>query len=321
MGTLKVAVAEVRPLNAEIREFILAPAGGAKLPAFEAGAHIRVRVKGADEWREYSLIDLASGGDASPAHYRIAVRRDPAGRGGSAFMHEQVKAGDVLDIEPPRNDFALQAHGGVAVLVAGGIGVTPLLSMAARLRALGRPVRMHYAARSRELMAYAAELQALLNEGLLTHLDAEVGAPLAAAGVLQPCGADDHLYVCGPQPMLDAVLAEATARGWPRERIHFELFSAPVAEAGDRPFEVELAQSGRTLTVPADASLLDTLIAQGCDPMFDCKRGECGVCAAVVLEGEIDHRDYVLTAGERAAGKVMQICVSRAKGSRLVLDL
>jgi len=121
--------------------------------------------------------------------------------------------------------------------------------------------------------------------------------------------------------MLDAVLARTQARGWEHDRVHFELFTEPVAEEGDQAFEVELAQSGQRFTVPADQSILDCLIDHGCDPMFDCKRGECGVCTTPVLEGEIDHRDYVLTAREKAEGNVMQICISRAKGPRLVLDI
>lgn len=321
MDSLRVTVQSVRALHPEIRAFTLSPLPGQTLPPFEAGAHVRVRVKGQDEWREYSLIDGVNGASFAPDVYQIAVRRDPAGSGGSAFMHEQVNVGDTLELQPPRNDFPLHAHEGAAVLVAGGIGVTPLVSMAARLCALQRPVRMHYAVRARELAAFADELTALLGERLQLHVDAEAGAPMSATALLASCGAQDHLYVCGPQAMLDAVLAEADACGWPRERIHFELFTAPAAEAGDHPFELVLAQSGRTFTVPADKSVLDVLIANGVDPMFDCQRGECGVCAVAVLEGEIDHRDYVLTPRERAEGNVMQACVSRAKGARLVLDL
>ena len=320
MDTLRVTVTNVRALHPEIREFTLAPAAGQTLPPFEAGAHVRVRVSDQD-WREYSLIDVVDGASAAPATYRIAVRLDPAGRGGSAFMHEQVQAGGTLEIQPPRNDFALHAHEGVAVLIAGGIGITPLVSMAARLRAQLRPVRLHYAVRSRDLAAFGVELESLLGDNLKLHVDVEAGAPLSAADILAQCGGQDHLYVCGPRAMLDSVLTASAERGWPRERIHFELFSAPLATSGDHAFELVLAQSGRTLIVPADKSVLDVLIDNGCDPMFDCQRGECGVCAVPVLEGEIDHRDYVLSARERAEGNVMQACVSRAKGARLVLDL
>ena len=130
-----------------------------------------------------------------------------------------------------------------------------------------------------------------------------------------------QLYVCGPKVMLDTVLREAQARSWPRERIHFELFTAPVTTDADQAFDVVLAQSGKTVVVPAGTSILDALIEHGCDPLYDCKRGECGVCSTQVVEGDIEHRDYFLSDAEKASGKVMQICVSRAKGKRLVLDL
>jgi vanillate O-demethylase ferredoxin subunit len=207
------------------------------------------------------------------------------------------------------------------VLVAGGIGITPLVSMAAARRAAGLPVRMLYAGRSRTLMAFLPELEGLLGEALAVHTDEERGAPLDVAALLDGCAADDVLYVCGPRVMLDAVLAAAEVRGWPRERVQFELFTAPVVAAGDQPIELVLAQSGQQFTVPADQSILDCLVAHGCDPLFDCQRGECGVCSATVVEGEPDHRDYYLSDAEKAGGKVIQICVSRAKSARLVLDL
>lgn len=325
MTTIEMRVAQIETLNPLIRRLTLRPAQGGTLPPFDAGAHVRVCTDvadAADAWRHYSLIDFCAEprADAAPEAYTIAVRLDAQGRGGSRFMHG-LHEGAVLTIEPPRNDFPLVSHGGCAVLVAGGIGVTPLASMAARCRAQGRPVRMVYAGRSRALMGLLPELHALLGEALRVHTDEEAGAPLDLAALLDACGPDDHLYVCGPQPMLDAVLAAAHARAWPSERVHFELFTAAVPQAGDHAFELVLAQSGQQLSVPAAQSILDCLIDHGCDPMFDCKRGECGVCAVPVLEGDIEHRDYVLSASEKAAGNVIQICVSRAKGARLVLDL
>jgi vanillate O-demethylase ferredoxin subunit len=324
--TLELRIAEVRELNPLIRMLRLRAGDGRALPGFAAGAHIRVKVSlpgGEAGWRHYSLINFATERNATnaPAEYVIAVRKEAEGRGGSRFMHEQLKEGDTLTIESPKNDFPLHTGPGGSVLVAGGIGVTPLASMAARRRAEGAPVRMHYAGRSRELMAFLPELQALLGDDLHVHEDAKAGAPLDIDALLDGVPAGDRLYVCGPKVMLDAVLARTQARGWEHDRVHFELFTEPVVEEGDQPFEVELAQSGQRFTVPADQSILDCLIDHGCDPMFDCKRGECGVCATPVLEGEIDHRDYVLTAREKAEGNVMQICISRAKGPRLVLDI
>jgi ferredoxin-NADP reductase len=326
LPTLPLRVVEARELNPLIRLLRLQADGGAVLPGFTAGAHLRVQVElpdGRSDWRHYSLINLSTRADAcsAPAEYVIAVRREDEGRGGSRFVHQRVQPGQVLTIEAPKNEFPLREHTGCAVLVAGGIGVTPLVSMAAQRIAQRAPVRLHYAGRSRALMAFLPELQQLLGDSLHVHADAEAGAPLDVDALLDACGADDQLYVCGPKPMLDTLLARTQARGWTRERVHFEVFTAPTVDAGDHAFELVLAQSGRSLTVPADKSILDCLIDAGCDPMFDCKRGECGVCATPVIEGEIDHRDYVLSERERREGNVMQICISRCKGRRLVLDL
>jgi len=324
-ATLQLRVAEARELNPLIRLLRLRADGGSALPGYSAGAHLRVRVQlpdGSRDWRHYSLIsfltDTAARG--APTEYLIAVRRDDQGRGGSLFMH-RVQPGQLLEIEAPRNEFPLREHAGCAVLVAGGIGITPLIGMAAQRVAADAPVRLHFAGRSRELMAFVPELQQMLGSRLHLHVDAQAGAPMNVDALLDACAPDDQLYVCGPKPLLDGVLAGTQARGWSRERVHFELFSAPAAEAADRAFEVVLAQSGRSITVPADRSVLDCLIDAGCDPLFDCRRGECGVCGTPVIDGEIDHRDHVLSALERREGRVMQICVSRCKGARLVLDL
>jgi vanillate O-demethylase ferredoxin subunit len=324
--TLQVRVVRARALNPLIRELRLRAADGAALPGFDAGSHVRVQVTLADgspEWRHYSLINFSTASDATtaPGEYVVAVRKEDPGRGGSRFMHERVAEGDLLTIEPPANQFPVGAHAGTAVLVAGGIGITPLTAMAAQRRAAGLPARMTYAGRSRDLMAFLPELQALLGRDLAVHADAEAGRPLHVAALLDACGAADELYVCGPGVMLDAVQKAAEARGWPRERVHFEVFTPASHVAGDAAIEVVLAQSGRTLSVPADKTILQCLIDAGCDPLFDCQRGECGVCAVPVLEGAVDHRDHVLTQAERDGGKVIQVCVSRAKGRRLVLDL
>ena len=324
--TLSMRVEDARDLNPLIRLLRLRSADGAPLPPYTAGAHVRVQVElpdGTQDWRHYSLVDFDTRSDATdaPADYVIAVRKEDDGRGGSRFMHERLTAGDTVVIEPPKNDFPLHPGPDGALLLAGGIGVTPLTSMAARRVAEAMPVRMHYAGRSRELMAFVPELQALLGDALRVHSDAEQGAPLDIGAVLDDCPVGWRLYVCGPKVLLDAVLAQTQARGWDHDRVHFELFTTPEVEEGDHAFEVELLQSGQRFTVAADQSVLDCLIEHGCDPIYDCKRGECGVCATPVIEGEIDHRDYVLSAREKAEGNVMQICISRIKGQRLVLDI
>ncbi len=320
----RLRVSQARLLNPLIRELRLVAEGGAPLPGFGAGAHLKVQVTlvdGRQEWRHYSLVNLAPAATDAPTEYVIGVRLEAEGRGGSRFMHEGVRAGDTLVVEGPKNDFPLQPAAGTTVLVAGGIGITPIASMAAQCKAEGRAVRLHYAGRSRSLMAYLGELQALLGEDLSVHADDEAGAPLDVDALLEACGGQDTLHVCGPKVMLDQVLAKTQARGWPRERVRFELFTEAAAETGDRAFEVVLAQSGKTFTVPAGQTLLDCLVEHGCDPLFDCKRGECGVCSTAVIEGEVDHRDYFLSDSEKKTHKLMQICISRAKSARIVLDL
>lgn len=321
--TITVRVQEARLVAGDVRVFRLR--GDAALPGFTAGAHVNVQVLTADgqaDWRRYSLVNLdpAPGATDAPADYLLAVRLEAGGRGGSQHMHHAVQVGDTLLIEPPRNDFPHAAHAGRSVLIAGGIGITPMASMAAHGLGSGQAMRLHYAGRSRASMAWLPELQALLGDTLQVHADDEQGGPLDIAAILAASQPHDHVYVCGPQPMLDAVLRHTAALGWAPERVHFELFSAPQGDTADSAFEVELADSGRHLTVPADRTLLDVLNEAGCDVMSDCERGECGVCAVQVISGEIDHRDYVLTEKEKQAGKLMHACVSRCRG-RLVLKL
>lgn len=322
---LQLRVLEARLLCPQIRLLRLAAADGAPLPAFKPGAHIRVRVQ-ADRggpWRHYSLVQLEPDAAAlqAPQQYTIAVRLEADGRGGSRFMHERVQVGDTLAVLAPRNDFALIEDGSAAVLVAGGIGITPLATMASWCIAHARPVRMYYAGRSRAAMAFVEPLARLLGPRLTLHTDDTAGGPLDAAAIVARLQPSERLYVCGPRPMLDSFLAAAQRHGWPRERLHFELFSAPAVAPDAAEVEIELARTRRTLRVPADKSILDALLEAGCDLPFDCRRGECGVCRVDVLDGDIDHRDYVLTDAEHAAGNVMQVCVSRARSRRLVLDL
>jgi vanillate O-demethylase ferredoxin subunit len=322
--TLTLRIAEARLLNPLIKTFLLRAGDGAALPGYSAGSHLRVRVQlpdGRDDWRHYSLIDPVGGDNDAPHEYRIAVRLEDDGRGGSRFMHERLREGDTLVVEAPKNDFPLRKHAGRSVLIAGGIGVTPIVSMAARRKREGLPLLMHYAGRSRGVMAFLPELQELLGDALVVHADDEAGAPLDVDALLDGCGPDDQLYVCGPKVMLDTVLARTQARGWTHDRVHFELFTTPTVEAGDHAFDVVLQQSGRSFTVPVGKTVLQVLIDEGCDPLYDCQRGECGVCSQPVVEGEIDHRDYYLSDAEKASGKVMQVCVSRCRGPRLVQDI
>lgn len=324
-STLELVVEEARPLTDTITEFCLRHPAGNTLPAFEAGAHLRVQVVapgGAVAWRHYSLVNADAGpaATAAPAAYRIAVRRDDGGQGGSLWMHAQVKAGSRLITSAPVNAFPLDVTADDAVLIAGGIGVTPIVSMAAALTAAGRCYSLHYGARHPDQLAFADQLRALAGPGLTLYADQGPLPRLDLAALFASLTPAQPVYVCGPAGMIDAVLALASQRGWARHAIHFERFAAPPAAASDSSFEVELRQSGRVLTVQAGQSILDAMLAAGLDPLYDCRRGECGVCQATVIAGEIDHRDYCLSESERRQGNVMQICVSRASCGRLVLD-
>jgi len=314
-------VSEVRAETDLIRSFRLRAADGGALPAVASGAHIQVQIPGLAEPRCYSLVALSA--EAAPTEYRLGVRREENSKGGSAWMHS-LSVGQTLTATGPKNEFPLHAAEtgeGTVVLIAGGIGITPLASHAAALAAAGRPFVLHYSGRSRSHLALLDELAALCGDALHLHADDEPASRLDVGQLLAGLSRDQHLYVCGPKGLIDSVLATAAHLGWPREKVHFELFVTGAPVAGDQAFELELRQSGLVLQVPADKTILEVLEAAGCDPMFDCRRGECGVCQAVVIEGSPDHRDYFLSEREKAEGKVIQTCISRACSARLVLDL
>ncbi|MFX1671888.1 PDR/VanB family oxidoreductase [Paraburkholderia sp. A2WS-5] len=320
-----VLVEAVEPLTTHVTAFRLRAPDGRALPGFTAGAHIRVQVGGGD-WRAYSLINLASetcsAYEHAPDHYLIAVRREDAGAGGSLWMHTQVHAGDTLRIAPPVNAFALDADTADAVLIAGGIGITPIASMAATLAARAARYTLHYTGRSIAQLAFVGALRALAGEHLHLYGDDEDSEAnrFDLARLFATLTPGQPIYVCGPQGLIDAVIGLATERGWPRERIRSELFAAATPHAGDAAFEVELRQSGMTLTVAPAQTILDAMLDAGLDPLYDCKRGECGVCQVGVIEGAVDHRDYCLSEAEKCSGKVMHICVSRARAGRLIID-
>ncbi|CAE6855617.1 Phenoxybenzoate dioxygenase subunit beta [Paraburkholderia aspalathi] len=323
-STLELVVDEIRALTPEIKSFRLTLPKWTVLPPFEAGAHIRVRVfpEGGAQWRHYSLLDFDPGPAApeGPRSYQIAVKREDGGNGGSRWMHEHVRPGDRLTIGPPVNTFGLDSDE-EAVLIAGGIGITPIAAMATALSRAGRPFQLHYSARSRSHMPFVEELSEVADQRLHLYYDDVPEARLDLAAVLDRATAKASLYICGPKGMIDAAISVALQRGWPRSRIHVELFVRATPNANDTAFEVELRQSNRVLPVRTDQTILDALLAAGLDPLYDCKRGECGVCQTTVIEGDVDHRDYCLSEAERQSGHVMQICVSRARKGRLVLDM
>jgi ferredoxin-NADP reductase len=282
---------------------------GEPLPAWEPGAHVDVLL-GPGLERQYSLC----GDPADRSAWRIAVLREPAGRGGSAHVHEQLGADAKVRVRGPRNNFRLEPAPRYR-FVAGGIGITPILPMLAAAEAAGAEWTLLYGGRTRGSMAFGGELG--------RYGDRVTFAPEDETGLLDlPSVLDDVpegtlVYCCGPGPLLDAVEARC-----PSGVLRVERFQPKEQETGDNTaFEVELARSGRKLTVAPDVSVLDAVRAAGVEVLYSCTEGTCGTCETDVLDGEPDHRDSVLTDDERATGETMLICVSRCRGGRLVLDL
>lgn len=328
IATFDVEVSEIVTASDTIRLLTLRPTDGGALPGFEPGAHISIRIppggeRPAEMWRNYSLIALPEVVDetrAPQATYRIGVLREDVGRGGSRYLHEAVSAGGRLTIRVPPNGFPLNAGGPTPVLLAGGIGITPLATMAAALRAAGLPVTLHYTCRAPGQHVLLPELFALLGADLYLYADSDPHRRFDLDRFLGALAPGQPIYVCGPEGLIDALRAKAREKGWSDGEVHYELFSDTAPAADAEAFEVELSGSGQVLKVPADKSLLDVLIENDVFVMYDCRQGHCGLCSATVLSGEIVHNDIYLTDEQKAAGDVMQICVSRGKG-RLVLDI
>ena len=293
--------------------FEMRKADGSPLPEVEPGAHIDVHLPN-NLIRQYSLLHT---GPALTA-YSIGVKRDPNSRGGSVFMHDQLRVGSPLKISQPRNHFALQLDAAESVLVAGGIGITPLYCMANRLAELYKPWRLLYAARTRADAAFLEELAP--HENVMFHFDDEqAGNILDLGAIIRNAPILSHFYCCGPTPMIKAF--EAAARDVPSERVHVEYFTAASTPALEGGFVVELARSKMEFSIPKGKTILEILMAAGVQVPHSCESGVCGSCETRILMGQADHRDSILDARERAEGRTMMICCSGSKSERLVLDL
>ena len=320
--SLSVRVAGKHQAAQDVVSLELVDPDGGPLPEFSPGAHIDVHLPGGFI-RQYSLLNDC----LQRSHFLIGVLREPQSRGGSAAVHDQVRVGDLLRISPPRNRFPLvpAEH---SLLFAGGIGITPLLCMARRLRATDAAFDLHYSCRSR---ARAAFLDEILGPALAghaqAHFDDEPGTALDARAVLAAADARAHVYVCGPSGYIDFILAQARAAGVDEARIHFERFalgedehpSAPVE--GDVAFQVKLASTGEVFDIPADETVTSALDRQGVFIPVSCEEGICGTCLTGVCEGVPDHRDSYLTDAEHAVNDQFTPCCSRARTPMLVLDL
>ena len=318
MNELNVKVLAKTEEAEGICSFELAALPGETLPPFEAGAHIDVHVA-PGLVRQYSLCNDPT----ETQRWRIAVLHEPASRGGSAGMHSLVNAGDTLRISTPRNLFGL-APRGPSLLMAGGIGITPLLAMAQVLHREGRSFHLHCCARTASRLAFRRWIMdAPFARHASFHLDdGDAAQKLDAEAVLRDAAPNTHLYVCGPGGFMDHVLGTARRLGWPEERLHREYFAAgPVDASADQAFDIALARQGKRFSIPAGKSVLEVLLAAGVDIPSSCEAGVCGTCLTRVLDGTPDHRDSFLTDEERRANDQFTPCCSRSRSPVLVLDL
>ena len=302
-----------------ITSFELASPDGGDLPPFTAGSHIDVHIA-PGLVRQYSLFNSPE----ERHRYRVAVLREEHGRGGSAAMHEQVQADHLLRISPPRNAFGLDRSASHSLLLAGGIGITPILAMAESLAQAGESFSLDYCCRSKDRAAFLERLsQPDIARLVRVHFDdGDFAQRFDLDALLQAAPGNSHLYVCGPTGFMDFVIAKSQAI-LPAASIHREYFSASGkgAHSGDAPFEVRLARSGLTFEVPADKTIASVLSSNGVDVSLSCEQGVCGTCLVRVVSGIPDHRDTYLTAAERAENREMTICCSRALTPVIEIDL
>ena len=315
-NTLNVVVRRKWQTADGVVGFELADRDGKHLPTFQPGAHIDVHLPNGLV-RQYSITN----GPGELSSYVIGVKQESASKGGSKVLVETVREGDVLAISEPRNNFPLRRDATRTVLIAGGIGITPLLSMARFLDKSSLPYELHYFARNADNVAFASELS-VLHGRIEQHLGLDVEAVRARIStLLGPWQFANHVYICGPGPMLELVRDTASDLGWPDEAIHFEYFQNTTEIDASSAFDVELARSAMTLHVPAGKTILEVMREAGLTVPSSCEQGACGTCLTTVIEGEVDHQDVYLNKTEKASNTCMMTCVSRAKGGRLVLDI
>lgn len=311
MGLIETKVDTIRQIAKDINLYEFSSLDEEVLPSAEPGAHIGVHLPNGIV-RYYSLLEA----EKSPRKYKIAVKRDKNSTGGSVYMHEKLKVGDMLMIEPPKNTFPLVLEAKQSVFFAGGIGITPIYSMIKCLESLGKDWQLFYACRNKEEMAFYEELKEF--KQVKFHFDDEVGQVFDIVSAIGSVSADSHLYCCGPTPMIEAF--ERATSSLPSEQIHVEYFK-PKAQVTEGVFLVELARMGKSFTVENGRSILHVLLENGIEVPFSCEVGICGTCETEVLEGIPDHRDEVLSEEEKRSNRKMMICCSGSKTPKLVLNL
>jgi len=311
--TIDVRLISIRFGARDTNFYEFARASGGLLPAVAAGSHVDIHLP-SGLIRQYSLIQPAD----APTSYIIGVKRDQQSRGGSSFLHDKMRVGDAFKISPPRNNFPLVEDAPHALLIAGGIGITPIWCMWQRLKSLSRSVELVYAARSRDDAVFLSEMEG--QPGVTLHFDDErAGLVLDIEALLGRVPAGTHSYCCGPARMLKAF--ESASASWPRDRVHVEYFTSQAVAANEGGFTIALARSGREIVVAPGQTILAALTDAGIDVPYSCEEGVCGACMTTVLDGLPDHRDSVLTPEERSKNNKIMICCSGSRTDRLLLDL
>jgi len=313
---IDVIVSGLRAVARDVLALELRHKSGQPLPGSKAGAHIDLALPNGLV-RQYSLVNAT--GQASMDSYVVGVGWDVNSRGGSVWIHEKLRVGQALHVSAPRNLFEMAPEHQRVLLLAGGIGVTPIYAMAQTCAQQGISFEVWVSARSASRLAYLDDLKSIVGKGLVTHFDDEQGGSMNLAERMSQ-QRWDAVYACGPAPMLDA-LSTATSH-WTPGSVRIERFKAAEVPMGERQaFALVLQRSRVTTTVNAHESVLEAIERNGVDFPWSCREGICGTCEASVIDGEVEHRDFVLSPEERAEQRRMMVCVSRCFGGRLVLDI
>jgi tetrachlorobenzoquinone reductase len=316
-GLIEARLTGIEDVARDTKLYSFARVEGGALPAYKPGAHIDLHLPNG-LLRQFSLVVPNS----DPASYVVGVKRDENSRGGSRYIIDEMKVGDRIKISAPRNNFPLIENADHVVLVAGGIGITPIWCMTQQLIALGRPWTLHYSCRSRADMAFLEALKALDPQSVHLHFDEEAGGKFVDLGAaIAAAPANSHFYCCGPNPMLKAFEAAAASR--PRSHVHVEYFTPKddAAATGTGGFWVELARSGEEYYIPAGKKVLEVLFDAGVDVDYSCELGICGACETRVISGTPIHHDSVLSEEEQATNEKVMICCCGCATERLVLDM
>ncbi|WP_416427689.1 iron-sulfur cluster-binding domain-containing protein (plasmid) [Pseudomonas sp. App30] len=313
---MKYTITQIRMLCPSIQE-ITVRRPNPQADTCAPGAHFKWLIPGIGEWRHFSVVQLPH---SEAGTHTFAIRLSAEST--SSTYIRSLSVGEDVELDGPFNHFSYPTvcHEGQDIILAGGIGITPLLGIAGHLMSLKRKVSLHYLARSEAEAAYAQHVQEAFGEHAHLHYSSTAGGRTNLAEIFKDMCPKDHLYVCGPAPMLESIFVIAQQVGVPRDQVHFEIFNA-VDRANEHAFTVEAAESGITFDVHSDQTLLQALEVAGLDPIYDCRRGECGVCELDVLEGEVDHRDFIMDPNQAMCSGKIYPCVSRAKGQHLKLAI